>query len=89
MEMLQMFCSQAVDKRAELVSLYEAANWADYTVKVHALKSTAMTIGAELLAEQAKLLEQAGKKGNIGYIRHDHPALLRLYDQVCETIAKL
>ena len=47
-----------------------------------------MTIGAEQLAEQAKLLEQAGKKGNIGYIQHDHPRLLQLYDQICETIAE-
>ena len=87
--MLQMFCVQAVDKRAELVSLYNAANWADYTVKVHALKSTAMTIGAEQLSDHAKLLEQAGKKGNIEFIRHDHPALLRLYDEVCDTITGL
>ncbi len=88
LEMLEMFCSQAEEKRAELVSLFETANWNDYTVKVHALKSTSMTIGAEQLAEQAKLLEQAGKKGNIGYIQHDHPRLLQLYDQICETIAE-
>ena len=61
----------------------------DYTVKVHALKSTAMTIGAERLAEEARLLEQAGKEGNTGYIRHGHPILLHLYDQVCETITGL
>lgn len=89
LEMLQMFCEQAEDKKQELMSLFEAANWADYTVKVHALKSTSLTIGAEQLAEQAKLLEQAGKKGNIGYIQHDHPRLMRLYDQICETIAGL
>lgn len=89
MEMLQMFCSQAEEKKAELIDLFETANWKDYTVKVHALKSTSMTIGAEQLAEQAKLLEQAGKKGNIGYIQHDHPNLIRMYDKVCEAIAGL
>ncbi len=89
LEMLQMFCSQAEEKKEELIALYESSNWKDYTVKVHALKSTSMTIGAERLAEQAKLLEQAGKKGNIGYIHHDHPNLMRLYDEVCETIAGL
>ena len=89
MEMLQMFYSQAAEKKAELIDLFEASNWNDYTVKVHALKSTSMTIGAEQLAEQAKLLEQAGKKGNIGYIQHDHPNLIRMYDKVCETIAGL
>ncbi len=88
-EMLEMFCTQAIEKRAEIISLYDAANWNDYAVKVHALKSTALTIGAERLADQAKLLEQAGKKENIGYIRHDHPNLLRLYDQVCVTIEEV
>ena len=57
--------------------------------EVHALKSTSMTIGAERLADQAKLIEQAGKKGNIEYIRHSHPILLRMYDEVCETILGL
>lgn len=89
LEMLQMFCTQAVDKKAEIISLYETENWKDYTVKVHALKSTSMTIGAERLADQAKLIEQAGKKGNIEYIRHSHPILLRMYDEVCETILGL
>ena len=89
LEMLKMFCSQAVEKKAEIESLYETANWKDYTVKVHALKSTSMTIGAERLADEAKLLEQAGKDHNIEYIRHGHPILLRLYDEVCETIAGL
>ncbi len=89
LEMLQMFYSQAEEKKMELESLYESANVEDYTVKVHALKSTSMTIGAETLAEQARLLEQAGKKKNMEYIRHGHPILLRLYDEVCEAIARL
>lgn len=84
-----MFWAQAEDKRAELVSLYDNGNWADYTVKVHALKSTSLTIGAERLAEEARLLEQAGKNGNIDYIRHSHPSLLRLYDEVCQVIIGL
>ncbi len=88
-EMLSMFCSQAAEKKAEIISLYEIANWADYTVKVHALKSTSLTIGAERLAEQAKLLEQAGKQGNMEYIRHSHHELLRLYDEVCKTIKQI
>ena len=88
-EMLRMFCSQAVEKKAEIISLYDTDNWADYTVKVHALKSTSLTIGAERLAEQAKLLEQAGKNRNIEYIRHSHPILLRLYDEICDTLAGL
>ena len=89
MEMLDMFYTQAEKKKSEIVALYDAADWDEYTVKVHALKSTSMTIGAEDLAERARLLEQAGKTKDIDYIRHNHDALLRLYDEICKTIAEL
>ena len=87
-EMLQMFHDQAEEKRAEIVSLYEGANWNDYAIKVHALKSTALTIGAEELSSRAKELERAGKEGNEAYIHENHPLLLKMYGQVCESIKK-
>lgn len=89
LEMLEMFLSQYEEKKAEIISLYEAAGWADYAVKVHALKSTSLTIGAEKLSEQAKALEQAARKGEEETIRQNHPLLLSLYDEVCEGIAAL
>ena len=88
-EMLRMFSSQCQDKQAEIVSLYESGDWAEYAVKVHALKSTSLTIGAEGLSAQAKALELAGKKGDEGYIREHHPALLRSYTELCAQIAAL
>ena len=88
-EMLRMFYAQSGDKRAEIVSLYESANWADYAVKVHALKSTSLTIGAEALSAQARELELAAKKGDIDYVREHHPALLRAYEALCSNIAGL
>lgn len=86
-EMLRMFHGQSKDKRAEIASLYEAENWPDYAVKVHALKSTSLTIGAEELSEQAKALEQAGKREDIPYIQENHQKLLEMYDNVCRSIA--
>lgn len=85
-EMLEMFCSQYAEKREELVSLYEAENWKDYAIKVHALKSTSLSIGAQSLSEQARLLEQAGKKEDSDYIRSNHPALLDLYEDICGSM---
>lgn len=86
-EMLQMFCTQSGEKRDEIISLYEAANWADYAVKVHALKSTSLTIGAEELSGLAKSLEQAGKKPDVAYIKKNHPALLSMYEEICSSIS--
>lgn len=87
LEMLRMFYGQSEAKREEIISLYETENWPDYAIKVHALKSTSLTIGAEELSGQAKALEQAGKKGDIAYIRENHSKLLEMYDDVCRSIA--
>ena len=84
-----MFSAQYEERKAEIISWYDAANWTDYAIKVHALKSTSLTIGAEQLSEHAKMLEQAGKNEDAEYIHQNHPELLRLYQKVCESIAEL
>lgn len=88
-EMLRMFSSQCAEKKDEIISLYESSNWADYAVKVHALKSTSLTIGAEELSARAKELEMAGKSEDIEFIRENHPALMLMYEEVCVSIAAL
>ena len=87
--MLQMFCDQREGKRGEIVSLYESADWADYAVMVHALKSTSLTIGAQALSAQAKELELAGKGGDVDYIRQHHLPLLHMYEALCAQITGL
>ena len=87
LEMLRMFCAQGPEKRAEIAALYESANWTDYAVKVHALKSSSLTIGAEALSAQAKELEMAGKRGDADFIRERHAALLRAHETLCAEIA--
>ena len=87
--MLRIFYSQSEEKAEEIATLYETANWKDYTTKVHALKSTSLTIGAEQLSEHAKALERAGKDGDVEYIKKYHPGLMRLYQEVCESLAGL
>ncbi len=88
-EMLRMFCGQRAGKQAEIASLYESANWTDYAVKVHALKSTSLTIGAEALSAQAKELELAGKRGDADFIQAHHAALLQAYEELCARIAEI
>ncbi len=88
-EMLRLFSTQGAEKRAEITALYESANWTDYAVKVHALKSTSLTIGAEALSAQAKELELAGKRGDVNFIQEHHRALLCAYEELCEQIIEL
>ncbi len=89
LEMLQMFSSQYGQKKNEIVSLYDSSNWADYAIKVHALKSTALTIGAEQLSNCAKMLEKAGKTGDVEYIKKNHAMLIDMYEQVCISIGRI
>ncbi len=88
-EMLQMFHDQRAEKEAELNSLYETANWTEYGIKAHALKSTSLTIGAETLSGKAKELELAGKRADEEFIRENHQVLLQMYAEVCESLAGL
>lgn len=85
-EMLRLFSTQGAEKRAEIAALYESANWTDYAIKVHALKSTSLTIGAEALSAQAKELELAGKRGDADFIREHHRALLCAQEELCVQI---
>ena len=88
-EMLRMFTAQSPGKRDEIISLYERANWTDYAIKVHALKSTSLTIGADTLSAQAKELELAGKRGDVDFIKENHAALIRAYDEFCALLSEL
>ena len=57
---------------------FEAKDWKNYTIKVHALKSSARIIGAKKLSKMAERLESAGDAGRIEEIARDtEPLLLR------------
>ncbi len=84
-----MFTAQSPGKRDEIISLYERANWPDYAIKVHALKSTSLTIGADTLSAQAKELELAGKRGDVDFIKENHAAFMRAYDELCALLSEL
>ncbi len=87
--MLRLFSAQGEEKRTEIAALYESADWTDYAIKVHALKSTSLTIGAEALSAQAKELELAGKRGDVDFIRAHHHALLSAHEELCAQITGL
>jgi len=63
-------------------------DWNTYVVKVHALKSNSLTIGAVSLSELAKELEMAGKANQYETIRQKNYVLFELYEAVLEE-AKL
>lgn len=89
-EVLQMFCNMKEDKKKKLQAYLNTEDWKNYTIQIHALKSTSLSIGAKMLSEQAAELEKAGKQGQIEYINKMHEDTMKLYDQIiCEAEAYL
>ena len=72
----------------EINGYYEEENWSDYTVKVHALKSTALLIGAKELSDEARALETAGKNGDIEYIRKNTSIVMEHLKSLKASLAK-
>ncbi len=64
----------------------QTGNWKNYQVHVHALKSSARTIGADALFEHARLLEEATKASDLDYIREHQEEVLEEYDKLAETL---
>ena len=63
---LKLFAESAMDKADEIERYLREEDWENYTIKVHALKSSARLIGAMPLSEAAKHQEALGNaaKGN-------------------------
>lgn len=86
LEMLQNFHASSASKQAEIAACHKTRNWENYTISVHALKSSSRTIGANELSACAAGLEQAGKNQDIPYIEENHPKLIGLYQTCCTQI---
>ncbi len=76
MTVLKLFYESIDSKASELEGFFDAEDWQDYTIKVHALKSSARLVGATELGEDAFGLEMAGKEDRIDYIREHHAATM-------------
>ncbi len=68
--------------RDEIVDYYEKEDWKNYCVKVHALKSTSLNIGAVELSELAKALESASRTGDIAFTKAQHENMIKEYDEL-------
>ncbi len=76
---LKIFYDSMDDKVKEIESYYSAQDWRNYTIKVHALKSSCKLIGAMETAEKAQRLENAGKEDDVMYIEANHASFMDEY----------
>lgn len=83
---LKIFCESIPANYRELCEYYESGNWENYTIKIHALKSSARLVGAIELAEDAYALEMAGTDVDIAFINENHEIVMDEYMQVGERL---
>lgn len=83
---LKDYC-RIIPQKSELIrEYYEMENWKNYTIEVHALKSSSRQIGAAGLAKKAELLEKAGNELDIDTIKSDTQAALEEYEHYYEIL---
>ena len=84
---LKIFYDSIPDKYSELENSYSSGDWKNYTIKIHALKSSSRLVGAMELGEMAEALEMAGKGENITYIKENHETVMEYYLSYKEALA--
>lgn len=84
---LEIFYTSIDVKADEIENYYNNEDYKNYTIKVHALKSSANLIGALQLWQDAKDLEEAGNNNNIEKIKNETDALLTAYRSFKEKLS--
>lgn len=95
-EALQEFCDVEQEMLQMLNQAYESEDWVNYTIHIHGLKSSALSIGARKLSDEAASLEKAGKEVQnenaahrdelIQYIKDYHGKTMKIYgDSIAEA----
>ena len=78
-----------LEKSENLQKSYEAENWHDYSIYVHALKSSSKMIGALSLSKIAAKLEAAANAVDSGTIKAEHDSMMEEYGVVTAVIRSL
>ncbi len=89
LSVLTVFHQTADTKAEEIDKLYREGEIENYTIKVHALKSSARIIGAGKLSRLAEELENAGKKNDVDFIKEHTKQLLTMYRSLDRGLAAL
>ncbi|MGN0577532.1 MAG: Hpt domain-containing protein [Ruminiclostridium sp.] len=96
-EMLETLVDSYEETLDKITNAYNSADWKNYTIYVHGLKSSSLTVGGEVLSAAAKELEMAGKAigreentdENIAFIKSRHESVMELYRETIEDAEKL
>ncbi|ORT99610.1 sensory box histidine kinase/response regulator [Anaerovibrio sp. JC8] len=81
---------ESIDEESTVLDgFYKDSNLNDYTIQVHAMKSSVRLIGASSMADEAQLLENAGKDGDEDYINQHHEGFISAYKSLKEPLSQV
>jgi signal transduction histidine kinase/CheY-like chemotaxis protein/HPt (histidine-containing phosphotransfer) domain-containing protein len=89
MSLLEQYAQEFDEKLEGMEDFYKKKDLENYTILVHALKSTSLMIGDKSLSEEAKALELAGKNRDLEFIEKNHRAMTEHYTRTAQGIAKV
>lgn len=85
-EILKSHKNGGAESMDQIQEVFETEDWKNYTIMVHGVKSSMMSIGAVHLSEMAKALEMAGKGENYDFIKAEHAAMMEEYHRVLDIL---
>ncbi|WP_022931419.1 hybrid sensor histidine kinase/response regulator [Treponema bryantii] len=86
---IRQYYNSIDEKALELQNFFEAEDWKNYEIKVHALKSTSRLIGALKLSKLAEHLEECANNQTIDEINEKHKTLMDTFLSLKHTLEPL
>ena len=87
-DILKEYVSEQPDHSEKLDGYFKKMDWDNYSVMVHAVKSTSRTIGAGALADLAAKMEIASKDRNLSFVENEHANTLEMYEDIAEAVKR-
>lgn len=85
-QIIQVFYNTIDSKSRKIEQCLQEQLLKDYTIEVHALKSSALLIGAPGLSDAAKELEMYGNEGNLAALEEKTEPMLAMYRSLKQTL---
>ncbi|MGN0620582.1 MAG: ATP-binding protein [Porcipelethomonas sp.] len=83
-EIIEVYVNNS--KSDVLCEYFEKEDWEKYIVKIHALTSNSVNIGADEFASLTKKFENAYKNGDVVYIKEHHAELMTDYNILLDEL---
>ena len=86
LKILSIYHRDGTSKKEEIEECLKTENIALYTIHIHAIKSASALIGADIISKDAAELEEAGKQGDITFIKSRSHAFLADLERLLRAI---